>query len=64
MPRLAEFEFVFNALETRDEQQEVDMQVQLLKAGVLTVAEVRAMRGLPPLAPLPSAAQGEEGACG
>ncbi len=44
-----EFEFVFNALETRDEQQEVAMQVQLLKAGVLTVAEVRAMRGLSPL---------------
>ena len=49
-----EFEFVFNALETRDEQQEVDMQVQLLTAGVYTVAEVRAMRGLPPLAPLPA----------
>ena len=41
-----EFEFVFNALETRDEQQEVAMQVQLLNAGVLSVAEVRAMRGL------------------
>ena len=46
-----EFEFVFNALETRDEQQEVTMQVQLLSAGVLTVDEVRGMRGLPPLAP-------------
>ena len=45
-----EFEFVFNALETRDEQQEVAMQVQLLNAGVLSVAEVRAMRGLSPLA--------------
>ena len=43
-----EFEFSFNALETRDEQQEVAMQVQLLNAGVLSVAEVRAMRGLPP----------------
>jgi phage portal protein BeeE len=42
-----EFEFTFNALETRDEQQEVAMQVQLLNAGVLSVAEVRAMRGLP-----------------
>jgi HK97 family phage portal protein len=46
-----EFEFVFNALETRDEQQEVAMQVQLLNAGVLTVNEVRQMRGLQPLAP-------------
>ena len=44
-----EFEFCFNALETRDEQQEVAMQVQLLNAGVLSVAEVRAMRGLPPV---------------
>ena len=44
-----EFEFSFNALETRDEQQEVTMQIQLLNAGILTVAEVRAMRGLPPL---------------
>ena len=42
-----EFEFSFNALDTRDEQEEVAMQVQLLKAGVLSVAEVRAMRGLP-----------------
>ena len=46
-----EFEFVFNALETRDEQEEVAMQVQLLNAGVLTIAEVRAMRGLAPLPP-------------
>ena len=44
-----EFEFSFNALETRDEKQEVAMQVQLLSAGVLSVAEVRAMRGLPPV---------------
>ena len=45
-----EFEFIFNDLETRDEQEEVAMQVQLLNAGVLSVAEVRAMRGLPPAA--------------
>ena len=45
-----EFEFIFNDLETRDEQEEVAMQVQLLSAGVLSVAEVRAMRGLPPAA--------------
>ena len=44
-----EFEFVFNDLETRNEQEEVAIQVQLLNAGVVTVAEVRAMRGLPPL---------------
>ncbi len=43
-----EFEFSFNALDTRDEQEEVAIQVQLLNAGVLSVAEVRAMRGLPP----------------
>jgi phage portal protein BeeE len=44
-----EFEFVFNELESRDEQEEVAIQVQLLNAGVLSVAEVRAMRGLPPI---------------
>ena len=46
-----EFEFAFNDLETRDEMQEVQMQMELLKAGVLTVAEVRAMRGLEHLSP-------------
>ena len=46
-----EFEFCFNALDTRDEQEEVNQQIQLLTAGVLTIAEVRAMRGLPPLPP-------------
>jgi HK97 family phage portal protein len=54
-----EFEFCFNALETRDEQQEVAMQIQLLNAGVLSVAEVRAMRGLPPV----SQAESEAAAC-
>ena len=48
-----EFEFAFNALETRDEQQEVAMQVQLLSAGVLSVAEVRSQRGLPVLEVMP-----------
>ena len=41
-----EFEFLFNDLVSRDEASEVAMQVQLLGAGVLTVNEVRAMRGL------------------
>ncbi len=44
-----EFEFVFNELNARDEETELNVQVQLLKAGVLTVNEVRAMRGLSPL---------------
>jgi HK97 family phage portal protein len=44
-----EFEFVFNELGARDEQTELAVQVQLLQAGVLTVNEVRAMRGLGPL---------------
>ncbi|GAC1431123.1 MAG: hypothetical protein NVSMB62_28240 [Acidobacteriaceae bacterium] len=42
-----EFEFCFNALETRNEMEELRMQTELLKAGVLTVDEVREMRGLP-----------------
>jgi len=43
-----EFEFVFNELSARDEETELAVQVQLLQAGVLTVNEVRAMRGLGP----------------
>src|ERR1700756_2436204 len=41
-----EFEFCFNDLESRDEMQELQIQTTLLNAGVLTVNEVRAMRGL------------------
>jgi len=41
-----EFEFVFNDLDATDEMEEVQMQTALLQAGVLTVNEVRAMRGL------------------
>jgi HK97 family phage portal protein len=44
-----EYEFVFNDLNARDEETELAVQVQLLQAGVLTVNEVRAMRGLRPL---------------
>ena len=44
-----EFEFVFNDLNARDEETELAVQVQLLQAGVLTVDEVRAMRGFAPL---------------
>ena len=46
-----EFEFCFNELESRDEMEEVQIQTELLKAGVLTVDEVREMRGLAPLVP-------------
>jgi HK97 family phage portal protein len=45
-----EFEFVFNDLDAKDELTELTVQVQLLQAGVLTVNEVRAMRGLGPIA--------------
>jgi len=45
-----EFEFAFNELSARDEETELQVQVQLLQAGVLTIDEVRAMRGLAPLA--------------
>ncbi len=51
-----EFEFCFNELETRNEMEELQIQTGLLKAGVLTVDEVRAMRGLPSRAALPPAA--------
>ncbi len=39
--------FVWSELESRDEATEVSIQMQLLQAGVLSVDEVRAMRGLP-----------------
>jgi HK97 family phage portal protein len=39
--------FVWSDLESRDEGVELSMQLQLLSAGVVDVAEVRAMRGLP-----------------
>ncbi|MGI8771087.1 MAG: phage portal protein [Acidobacteriaceae bacterium] len=42
-----EFEFEFTDLQSRDELTEVQIQTELLRAGVLTVSEVRAMRGLP-----------------
>ena len=44
-----EFEFVFNDLSARDEETELAVQVQLLQTGVLTVNEVRALRGYPPM---------------
>jgi len=44
-----EFEFCFNDLESRDEMEEVQIQTALLQAGVLTVDEVRSMRGLAPV---------------
>ena len=45
-----EFEFSFHDLETRDAMEELQMQTELLKAGVLSIDEVREMRGLPRLA--------------
>lgn len=43
-----DLEFVFSDLLTRDAAEEADLQIRLLEAGVLSVAEVRAMRGLEP----------------
>jgi HK97 family phage portal protein len=39
--------FEWTELDSRDEATELSIQLQLLQAGVLSVAEVRAMRGLP-----------------
>jgi phage portal protein BeeE len=55
-----EFEFVFNHLSARDEDTELAIQVQLLAAGVYTVHEVRAMRGLGPIAGVDAARVTEE----
>jgi hypothetical protein len=43
----SDLRFVWSDLESRDETVEVEIQTKLLAAGVLSVAEVRAMRGLP-----------------
>ena len=47
--------FVWSELDSRDETTELQIQLELLKAGVLTVEEVRMRRGLPAL---PAASQG------
>lgn len=52
-----EFEFVFNDLEAPNEMEQVTIQIQLLAAGVLTVDEVRALRGLGPLGETGSAVE-------
>src|SRR5580700_8812671 len=52
-----EFEFSFNDLASRDEMEEAQIQTELLRAGVLTVNEVRAMRGLVELEPPPAATE-------
>jgi phage portal protein BeeE len=44
-----DIEFVFSDLLSRDVSDEADLQIKLLTAGVLSVDEVRAMRGLEPL---------------
>jgi HK97 family phage portal protein len=42
----SDLRFVWNDLESRDEMIEVEIQTKLLAVGVLSIAEVRALRGL------------------
>jgi hypothetical protein len=44
----SDLEFTFTELESKDELQEAQIQTMLLQSGVLTINEVRTMRGLPP----------------
>jgi len=44
-----DLEFVFTDVDARDEREEAEIQEILLRSGVLTVNEVRRMRGLPEL---------------
>ena len=46
----SDLRFVWSELESRDESVELNMQLQMLAAGVVSVAEVRSMRGLPAVA--------------
>jgi HK97 family phage portal protein len=45
----SDLRFVWSDLASRDEMVEMQMQMQMLAAGVVTVAEVRAMRGMAPM---------------
>ena len=45
-----DLEFIFTDVDAPSEAAQTDMQERLLRCGVLTVNEVRQMRGLPPLA--------------
>ena len=44
-----DLEFVFTDLDARNELEEAQIEEILLRNGVLTINEVRTMRGLPPL---------------
>ena len=44
-----DLEFVFTDVDARNEMEEAQIHEILLRSGVLTVNEVRQMRGLPPL---------------
>jgi hypothetical protein len=44
-----DLEFVFTDIDARNELEEAQIQEILLRNGIMTVNEVRAMRGLPPL---------------
>ena len=44
-----DLEFVFTDVDAKNEREEAEIQEILLRSGVLTVNEVRRMRGLPPL---------------
>jgi HK97 family phage portal protein len=46
--RWSDLRFAWTGLESRDEMVEVEIQTKLLAAGVLSVEEVRSMRGLAP----------------
>src|SRR4051812_33013504 len=50
-----DLEFVFTDLDARNEMEEAQIQEILLRSGVLTVNEVRKIRGLPELSSQPSA---------
>ena len=45
-----DLEFVYTDVDATDEREEAEIQEILLRSGVLTVNEVRRMRGLPELA--------------
>lgn len=45
----SDLEFVFTDVDAKDEREEAEIHEILLRSGVLTVDEVRRMRGLPPM---------------
>ena len=46
---MADLEFVFLDIDARNEMEDAQIQEILVRSGIMTTNEIRALRGLPPL---------------